>query len=162
MGSIGRREAGRKRASGSPASRLQTDRQPPRLLKCHRQPPTQNSLPDIPLNHVDTLPLGISFCLPPPPEELAPRRGVSAAYVCQRPSPWVLLHRYLGPCYGMNTALDAREPGRSGQEQPPHSHTLGSELAWFLPSCRMTSRLEGDTQCLSIPGVGGRGRCWDP
>lgn len=103
-----------------------------------------------------------SFCLPPPPEELALRRGVSAACVCQRPSPWVLLRRYLGPCYGMNTAPDAREPGRSGQEQPPHSHTLGSELAWFLPSCRMTSRLEGDTQCLSIPGVGGKGRCWDP
>lgn len=56
----------------------------------------------------------------------------------------------------MNIAPDAREPRRSDGEQPPHSHTLGSKLAWFLPSCRMTSRLEGDTQCLSVPGVGGR------
>lgn len=56
----------------------------------------------------------------------------------------------------MNIAPDAREPRRSGREQPPHSHTLGSKLAWFLPSCRMTSRLKGDTQCLSIRGVGGR------
>lgn len=56
----------------------------------------------------------------------------------------------------MNVAPDAPVPRRSDREQAPHSHTLGSELAWFSPSCRMTSSLEGDTQCLSIPGVGGR------
>lgn len=154
-------EAGRKRASGSPASRLQTDRQPPRLLKCHRQPPPKAPFQISPSIMWARSLLELQF-VSRLPEDLAPPRGVSAACVCQRPSPWVLLRRYLGPCYGMNTAPDAREPGRSGQEQPPHSHTLGSELAWFLPSCRMTSRLEGDTQCLSIPGVGGKGRCWDP
>ena len=56
----------------------------------------------------------------------------------------------------MNIVPDAREPRRSDWDQPPHSHTPESELAWFLPSCRMTSHLGGDTQCLSIPGVGGR------
>lgn len=93
------------------------------------------------------------LCLPPTPKEPAPQRGVSVVAVV----PEVLLHRALGPRYGTNTAPGAREPGRSDGERPPHSHSLGPELAWPLPSCRMTSRLEGGTRCLSVPGVGGGG-----
>lgn len=61
----------------------------------------------------------------------------------------------------MNTAPDAREPRRSDREQPPHFHTLGSKLAWFLPSCGMMSHLEGDTQVPLHPWGGGKGLCWD-
>lgn len=96
------------------------------------------------------------FYPPPVPKELALCRGVSVVlFLPEALALEVLLHRYRGPCYGMNSPGGWRA-GEVRAEEPPHSCALGSELAWFLPSCGMTSRLEGDTQCLSVPGVGGR------
>lgn len=50
----------------------QTDRQPPRLCKDHRQSPTPSSLPDSPLNWAHSL---SAICLPPIPKELVWWRG---------------------------------------------------------------------------------------
>lgn len=63
MGNNGRREAGRKRALGSPASRLQTDKTDnhPDCVSVTDSPPTPISLPDIPINHLGTLPLGTAI-----------------------------------------------------------------------------------------------------
>lgn len=47
---------------------------------------------------------------------------------------------------------------RSGTASP-RPHPGRSKLAWFLPSCRMTSRWR-EIHSASIPGVG-KGTCWD-
>lgn len=83
---------------GKPGFRTEDRQTTTQTVTCPRQPPTPCSLPDIPINHVGTPHLGITICLPPGPKELALWRGVLVAlFVFQRPSPWVLLERYLGP-----------------------------------------------------------------
>lgn len=76
---------------------------------------------------------------------------------CQKPLPRVLPLRGALPLRGDEHGTRCLRAQAVGPGPASHSPTPGSKFAWLLPSCRMTSHLEGDTQCLSVPGVGGRG-----
>lgn len=164
MGNNGGREARRKRALGSPASRLKTDRQRqpthPDCVSVTDSPPPQApfQIPHTSFGHTPSW--NCNFCLPTIPKELALWRGVlvvlflpeALALGAPAQVPWPLIWDEHSP-----RCSRAKEV-RSGTASPlPHP---GIQACLVLAILQDDVTLEGDTQCLSIPGVG-EGTCWD-
>lgn len=140
---------------GKPGFRTEDRQTTTQTVTCPRQPPTPCSLPDIPINHVAHPLLELQFVFHPA------LRSWPCGEVC-----WLLCLFFRGPRPGCSwkgtlapdmgqTAPDAPAPRRSDGEQPPLPHP-GIRACLVVAILRDDVILEGDTQCLSIPGVRGR------
>lgn len=123
---------------GKPGFRTEDRQTTTQTVTCPRQPPTPCSLPDIPINHVGTPLLELQFVFHPA------LRSWPCGEVCwlfcffRGPRPGCSWEGTLAPDMGQTQPqMLRRQGGQMGNN--PHSHTLGSELAWLLPSCGMTS-----------------------